>query len=461
MATLIGTATVLLGLGWWVLRRKYWISQLGPIVCYVSLIVFLYLMAGPLEWCLGLIPPINDPIYPTYLGIGGGAYGTDYKIYPKAIVWWSVMALLVFGSVETGFIWATGRPGTIRPKYNPKFALPGRQIVNLFGTLLLFGAVFAFVEFFATIGWDRIFWSELGRFEVSDNVEGVIRGIRWSLPVFITLGVMASLLLALRGNFVLFVVPWTLGAIPFLVFASRGFSILAVAAGTAIYFRYRRYRKVILVPIILFVAVSAWLPLRLRQEPDTGLKVFWNVLTNQSQGSKSFRGWHDVLILVLQNGGQGFGVFCQVFSDIDGPYRVAEELPANYMLYSFSPLPSSVDGFAQKFTDRDPRLNIYTPYCAFAEMLVYSYYAFFGVPLLVAMVSVFYLVRPRNPTKVWVISSILVSLLLINSCVQASQYATRTAGRFVYMAWFIGTLECMFRWVQFAMKRESRGGRKN
>jgi hypothetical protein len=456
-ATLIGAATVFVGLGWWTLRRGIWISRLGPIVSYVSLLVFLYLIAGPLEWCLGLMPPINNPLYPTYLGIGGDAYGTNYAIYPRAMAWWSVMTLLVFGGIETGFLWARRRsPGL--PQVNPGFALPRRQIVNLCGVMLSCGAIFAFGKFFATTGWDRIFWSELGRFEVSDNVEGVIKGIRWSLPVFISIGVLASLLMALRGNAMLFALPWTLSAIPFLVFASRGFSILAVAAGAAILLRYRKYRKVILVPLLIFMAVGAWLPLRLRQEPDTGLKVLWNVITSQGQESSRISGWHNTLILVLQNGGQGFGVFCQVFSDIDGPYRASDELPENYMLYSFSPMPSSVDGFAQKFADRYPRLNIYTPYCAFAEMLVYSPYAFFGIPLLASVVSVFFLVRPSNPTKLWVLSSVLVSLLLVNGCVQASQYATRTAGRFIYMGWLIGTAECIYRGFQFAMKRKIRSG---
>jgi hypothetical protein len=453
--TFVAVGLMLLGLGWWMLRFRTWISRYGPIVAYVALAAFLYFIAAPIEWCLGLLPPINDPVYPTFLGIGGDAYGTDYTVYPRAVLYWGTMALLVMGSVETGFLWNGRRRISEGSRSMISFARPHPRTVNLCGLVLLFVAVAAFTEFFATTGWDRLVWSDLGRFEVIDGAAGMIKGVRWFLPVFITGGVLASLLLFLRGNVMLFGVSWILNAIPFLAFASRGFSILALAAGTAIFFRCRKYRKITILPIIAFVVLCAWLPLRLRQEPNTGLGVLWNVLTSQSHEADQFKGWRNTAVMILQNGGQGFGVFCQVVSDMDGPVQKTATLPPDYMLYSFSPLPSSLDGFAARFTDKDPRLNIFSPYCAFAELLVYSPFAFFGIPLLASLVSVGFLVQPRDANKLWFICSMLVSLLVINGCVQASQYATRTAGRFFYMAWFIGAAEWFFRRAQLTLTRTS------
>ena len=437
----IGAAALAFGVAWWWGLHRKWKRDYGPIAAYVALTIFLYLIGSAIAWCASLLPPINDPMYTTYLGIGGGAYARNYSLYPKAMLWWCAMALLVFLSTECAFIWRVGRKAASSALAATIFKEPRKMIVDLWAILLLAAAVAAFASYYGTVGWNSLIWSEGGRFELNGMVVESAQGVRWFLPTFLTTGCLAALLLCLRGNPVTLLCAWILSAVPFVAFASRGLSLLAVAAGVAVVYRFRRYRRLTVLPVAIGVAVCAWLPLRLREEPNTGLRVLVDVVTGQTRGTFKSNGWSDVAILMLQNSGQGFGVFCEVVSRTDGSSRGTVALAPGYIRSSFSPLPSALDGFAVKYLNKDPRVNPYTPFSAFAELLVYSPWAFFGIPALAAMITTGFLVQPRVPGKVWMVCSLILGLLVINGFVQASQYAIRTADRYIYAAWMLGAAE--------------------
>jgi hypothetical protein len=452
----IGILALLFGLVWWWGRRRSWKKRFGPIAAYVSLAIFVYLMASALAWCLSLLPPINDPRLTTYLGIGGGGFGTNYALYPRAMSWWCSMALLVFLCAESGSIWTRGRGASSSAPARTLFTMPRKLVVDLWGTLLLAVAMAAFIAYYRTTGWDSLVWSDRARFELNGMIVESTQKVAWSLPVFLATGACAALLLCLRGNSVMMLLVWLLSIIPFLGFASRGLSVLALAAGIAVMYRYKRYRRLIALPVALLVAVCIWLPLRLREEPNTGLKVVWDVATGQTRGTFKSNGWNNVAIMMLQNTGQGFGVFCEVMSRREASEFDAQELAPGYMVASFSPLPSSLDGFAGRFLNKDPRVNPYTPYSAFAELYAYSKWAFFAVPALAAIVSMGFLAQPRVPGRVWIICSLFVGTLVLNGFMQASQYAVRTAGRFLYLAWMIGAAEIAFR----GLRNTAKGSRR-
>ena len=455
----IGCLTLGFGLVWWWGRRGAWKTQFGPIAAYVSLAIFLYLIASALAWCVSLLPPINDPRLTTYLGIGGGGYGTNYPLYPRAMSWWCIMALLVFLSTECGSLWRASRRIRSGPAARTQFRLPRKMTVDLWGVLLVAVTIAAFVAYNETTGWRSLLWSDQARFELNGMIVESSQKVGWSLPVFLATGGCAALLLCLRANPLMMLLAWILSIVPFLAFASRGLSLLAVAAGIAVLYRFRRYRLLTALPVAVLVAVCAWLPLRLREEPKTGLRVLWQVATGQTAGTHKSNGWNNVAIMMLQNTGQGFGVFCEVMSRREGSTLDAPELAPGYMLYSFSPLPSALDGFATKYLNRDPRVNPYTPYSAFAELLAYSSWAFFIVPALAAIATMGFLVQPRVPGKVWIICSLFVGILVVNAFVQASQYAVRTSGRVLYLAGFFGAAEIAFRGLRnTTLGRRTRAG---
>jgi len=454
-AAAIGIFSGCLGLIWWKFRKRAWIAHYGNIATYFAVVVFVFLMLGPIEWCISLLPPVNDPGNPTYLGIGGGGYGKDYGVYPRAMLWWSIMALSVLALTDAGSLW-TMAPNRDGRASRLGFRRPRRNIVNRWSVVIAIATLAAVLKLFNDIGWDRLIWSDLGRFDVEDGSLGAMQGVRWILPTFLTTGALASLLLFLNGSAAAFLMTWVLSIVPFLVFQSRGITILFLLAGASIYFRFRRYRRLAIIPLVLVIAVSAWLPLRLREEQSTGLKVVWNVLTNQTQETKKFNGWN-MVILLMQNAGQGFGVFCEVISGLDAPGQRVAEIPDGYILTSFSPLPSAIDGFAERYSGKDPRVNPFTPYSAFAELVATSTLAFFVVPAFISFVSIAFLVQPRNPTKLWIILSMLVALLILNGWVQATQYAIRTSGRFIYCGWFLGSCEIVLRWIVDRLPKRKNG----
>jgi hypothetical protein len=113
------------------------------------------------------------------------------------------------------------------------------------------------------------------------------------------------------------------------------------------------------------------------------------------------------------------------------------DLPSGYMMASFSPMPSAIDGFSSRFHERDPRINEFTPFSAFAELWVVSPWLFLAIPFGVSSLTTLMLVGVKGGG----LSSLLmcvVCVLVVNGYIQASQYALRTAGRFVYLAWLIG-----------------------
>ena len=380
----IGCLTLVFGIIWWWGRRRAWKEQFGSIAAYVSLTIFLYLIVSALAWCVSLLPPINDPRLTIYLGIGGGGYGTNYALYPRAMAWWCLMALIVFLLTESGSFWRPSRTPRASAGGKAPFVMPRKMTVDLWGVLLVVVATVAFIAYNETTGWGSLIWSDQARFELNGMIVESSQKVGWSLPVFLATGGCAALLLCLRGNPWMMLYAWILSVIPFLAFASRGLSVLAVAGGIAVLYRFRKYRLLIALPVAVLMGVCAWLPLRLREEPNTGLRVLWQVATGQTGGTHKSNGWNNVAIMMLQNSGQGFGVFCEVMSRREGSTVNAPELAPGCMLYSFSPLPSSLDGFSTKYLNRDPRVNPYTPYSAFAELLAYSGWAFFAVPALAA-----------------------------------------------------------------------------
>ncbi len=440
----IGVVALAFGLAWWWGLHRKWKRDYGPIAAYVALTIFLYLIGSAIAWCASLLPPINDPRYTTYLGIGGGGYARNYALYPRAMLWWCAMALLVFLSMECALVWRVGRRAGSAALSAEMFKVPRKMVVDLWSVLLLAAAIAAFVTYYGTVGWDCLILSEGGRFELNGMVVESTQSVRWFLPTFLTTGCLAALLLCMRGNPVTLLFAWILSAVPFLTYASRGLSVLALAAGVAVLYRFRRYRRLAVLPVVVGIAVCAWLPLRLREEPNTGLKVLADVVTGQTRGSFKSNGWNDVAILMLQNTGQGFGVFCEVVSRTEVSGRDSVALAPGYIRTSFSPLPSALDGFAVNYLNKDPRVNPYTPYSAFAELLVFSPWAFFAIPILAAIVTTGFLAQPRVPGKVWIVCSLIVGLLVINGFVQASQYAIRTADRYIYAAWVIGAAGIVF-----------------
>jgi hypothetical protein len=441
----IGCLALAFGLVWWWCRRGAWKAHFGPIAAYVALAIFLYLIGSALGWCTSLLPPLNDPRYTVYLGIGGGGFGTNYSLYPRTMTWWCAMALLVFLCTESGALWRAARKRPPGAGARPPFTMPRKITVNLWGILLVATALAGFTAYYETAGWGSLVWNDQPRFELNGMVVDSSQKIGWALPVFLATGGCSALLLCLGANPLLMLLAWILSVIPFLAFASRGLSLLAVVGGVAVLYRFRKYRLLTALPVAVLVAVCAWLPLRLREEPNTGLRVLWQVATGQTRGTFKSNGWNNVAIVMLQNSGEGFGVFCEVMARREGSVVDAPELAPGYMLYSFSPFPSAVDGFATKFLNKDPRVNPFTPYSAFAELFAYSSWAFFVVPALAAIVTMGFLVQPRVPGKLWIICGLFVGILVVNAYVQASQYAVRTAGRFLYLAWIIGAAEIAFR----------------
>jgi hypothetical protein len=66
------------------------------------------------------------------------------------------------------------------------------------------------------------------------------------------------------------------------------------------------------------------------------------------------------------------------------------------------------------------------------------------------MITTGFLMQPRSPGKVWIVCSLIAGLLVINGFVQASQYAIRTADRFIYAAWVLGAAEIVLGGVRAA-----------
>jgi hypothetical protein len=317
-------------------------------------------LALSLCWQLGvwLRKESNFGLDPALAGIGGAEYGIDFDTYAEvALIKGLGSIILCIGTIIMAFLTQgnLGDSRTLGLDYIKKIGSVGpRNRIVLY--LLTFLAITAY---FSTVGIGILFASELNRFELGTTRISVAI-IRISFLMTLVTSIAVSLYTFVNGVTVGSIICQLLLALPAVLSASRGFTLLSSLFVASIYFRFPRRNRIALAPVMVLVFMYLYMiPLIQRDDSEEfkrgGLaSVFLAVQESVSLNPL------ELIATVMVNLGQGFGVVAEVYSE-SGDSGYAIGVPWQYFALQLSPLPSFIDGYDRDWMEYNPRINEYTP----------------------------------------------------------------------------------------------------
>lgn len=417
----------------WVFRRELR-NRFGVASLY-TLIVFTAVTSGmALLWCASLLPPVNTARHQEVSGIGGGAYGLQFELYPHvSAVISSLPAMLIVAAAATSRC-----SNTSRATQSPIADFDGG--VPLFVLLSCSLVILTLGQFLGT-GYEYLILGELPSSAFrrdgtawNDSLAGRVFSL---VPLLSFLAALAAAALpAVGARCKLFSVGVLLGAVGCLfpiASASRSLVIvsLGICVGWMMRFKGNWFLHGAFCALLIFLSFS--IPLQTRSNSRTGT---WANLSYYASNSFSIDVWRDRLREVLQNSSVAFPILVEGVARQPGDYRLSA-LPLSYRLKMLSPLPSVVDGFADDLSRYKPRINPYTPYSSFAEL--YGLYGYCGLllPVAVALLGLF-LTGALSQIRYGILVSMCTGSLISFSLLQLSTYDTRTGLRYFYLALIIG-----------------------
>ncbi len=396
------------------------------IYCLLGFSAAIHIIPG-LAWCVALIPPLNDPANPYITGIGGAAYGMNYRYYPYAALFYSLLSI---ASAASGFI-ILRRGGTVRfvvESIRENFRrLPLRHIlvgsfVLACGYLILSGAL---------LGWRNLWSVDTTRRDLADAVlfgfidhrSFVLAAFFVSLPLVI-IGCFGDLRTSLGCALIV-----ALFALPSVALGSRRGSALLLAVVFFLTIR-TRYRMWLLIPSAILSIFIYLHPLVLRAQ-NSGLG-----LRNAAVVAKEMVGFDfehkNYVILALCNLGQGFPLFVESLDAKFAGVNILQGVPRMYYAVSFSPFPSLIDGYKQNYLQYHARVNQYSPYNGYAEMAALNIFwgwIFIFVFIFVS-VKMLLLIKAIPGWGRW--SAVLLFMGTIVMLAHMQQYNVRQASRFFF-----------------------------
>ena len=375
-------------------------------------------------WALGLSSAFNDPYNPVMRGTGG-YYGVNYQYYPRAILIYIIIPVAaiaitalfpakLYNMVSRDIIGEIG--GALRLQRIAYLAL----LVSLFLTSW----------YFYVIGWDRFWHSDLSRFEFDAGVQDDF-GIKTILTLILAFGCLGTTLAAFRGLFWQASTIVLISSLPFVAFASRGMSVLAVGYCVALFYRVSRaWRWIVWVPMMVFIYFSLRLPLMMRSNEQTGLRSAIESVFVDEQAPDS--GFINNIGGSLQNIGQGFGLLVEERESEATGHSIVAGIPVTYFVLSVSPTLSAIDGYAEKWLIYHPRQNIYTPYSGLCEAIALN--SIGGMIFFILIYGIgAWICRRASGVSLWHdVGLFAFSLIVILGFLQLQQYPLRNGMRFIY-----------------------------
>lgn len=432
---LVFTFTAIIGL---LIFRKYYFLRVGEQGFIVLLGYVATFLIPASAWALGLSSAFNDPNNPTITGTGG-YYGVNPRYFLPAMAVYIILPVLAI--LITSLFPRRDRAGQTMGVFDQI----GRALkLERIGHTALIGASMLTIWYFYAVGLDRFWYSNLSRFEFEINVSQNI-GLKIVLTFILAFGCLGAALAAFDGLFLSATCVVLISSLPFLAFASRGITVLAAAYCGALFFRMRLKAQLLsIVPMLVLAFLSLRLPLIMRMQDQTGLKVALGSVADLYT-DKSAK-LSDNITSSLLNVGQGFGLMVEEREMEDSGRNISEGIPGMYFLLSLSPTISAIDHFADKWLDYHPRQNQFTPYSGICELISKNIY--FGLLLMTGIYAFSIAVcrRTRSRSLLQEAGLFAFALVIDLGFLQLQQYPLRTGMRFIYVAY---VLLGLFKFAEF------------
>jgi len=375
-------------------------------------------------WALGLSSAFNDPYNPVMRGTGG-YYGVNYQYFPQAILIYMIIPVAAMA---------------LTALFPPKlYNVISRDIIGQIGGALrlhriaylaLLASILLTLWYFYVIGWGRFWHSDLSRFEFDAGIQEDF-GLKIVLTLILAFGCLGTTLAAFRGLLVRASIIVFISSLPFVAFASRGMSVLAVGYCVALFYRVTRpWRWVVWVPMMIFVYFSLRLPLMMRNNEQTGIRSAIESVFVDEQAPDS--GFINNVAGSLQNVGQGFGLLVEERESEATGHNIVTGIPMTYFVLSISPTLSAIDGFADKWLSYHPRQNVFTPYSGLCEVVAVNSLGGAAFFIFIYWISA-WICRRASGVSLWHdVGLFAFSLIVVLGFLQLQQYPLRNGMRFIY-----------------------------
>lgn len=376
-------------------------------------------------WLMGISSLMNDVDNPVLRGTGG-YYGLNTAYFPNALMVYTLTPVIAL--LASLFI---SKRSNAAINENLFARIGGSLRIGRISAIAMVGAIMLTVWYFQVVGWDRFWYSNLARFEFDDYGRGDF-SLKIALTLVLAFGCMGAGLAVFRGSFLTSTITVIAASLPFLAFASRGFTVLVAAYCIAIFLRVPAKRRwLVSVPILMAIYFALELPMGMRTGSQTGLRAAYESMAGDGQ---SDFGMKDSLASSMQNIGQGFGLLVEEREAADTGRKIIDGIPLTYFVLSVSPTFSMIDKFDVNWISYHPRFNIYTPFSGLCEIVSSSLFLGFLVPVMIYLAGA-WLCRRISGRSLWH-DAVLFGFVLIISLgfLQFQQYPLRTAMRFMYAA---------------------------
>lgn len=407
---------------------------------YVSCICYVLSLSLPgICWCGALLvgsPDLNDP---KIMGIGGGAYGLNYNTYVKAAL--ANSAVVIVGLILSLIAsYGPRRAPSADGQLSNLIRVSKRGESKLLLRVIIITSALSVCLFYTVFGWERIWFSEMGRFELrlSNEQLSSLGEMKFFMPLLLSIGTLASFAIITEKSPMLPAFSAGLVCLPFITQASRGFTVIIVMACAALLYRYKAKTLVWVLIMPLVIGYAFYIPLVSRNVSETGLKVF---ISQHIPGGGSLSGntmkAADWPIAIAQNVSISYPILVEAMS---ADFEQTEPVPNLYWILSFMPTVSAIDGFARNYLVFTPFINYYTPYSMYAELWTLHPLILVLFPGLVLYVVLLIFGQLRRLGNEGAAIALLVALIFVGGLIQAQQYPTRTAMRFFFFAYILGLL---------------------
>lgn len=408
---------------------RAWVSRRVGLQGYILLLGFSVTFIVPAAcWVLGVSWPLNDSNSPILRGTGG-YYGLDYKYFPSALAIYLVIPLL---AIIGTFIIPPRRGAYIDRDVIGE--LYGQLQIRRVALIALFGAIVTSGLFFQLTGWDRFWASDMGRFEYGQVARGEL-SMKFALTFALAFGCVGAGSALFKGQFWIATLTVAIAALPYFAFASRGMTILFSAYGAVVFCRlHRRYRLLVIIPLLIGFYYSLRLPLVMRAKNQTGVSIAVQTLFEPEAGNDALK---DRVAACLQNIGQGFGLMVEERSAESSSGRITVGIPIQYFILSLSPTISMIDGFSERWVDYSPQQNAFTPFSSLCETVSLNWAFGIMLPVIVYLCGAF-LCQNRVGRSLWGDTALFGFVLVMSlGFLQMQQYPLRTVTRFFYSAFIL------------------------
>jgi hypothetical protein len=340
--------------------------NLGVAAFYVVLLIDFLIQFMPMMWLVGLLPVFTDDLSnPAMFGIGGESFGLQYEQYIitslvfVSCAWCALLPFILMAMVKES------KNDNANPVLNDYFK--SISIIlnrNNAGFISCLASLVLFILFFAVEGFDRIWASDLGRFETLGTSEIFDSRLFMIIAMGLTFANCLSGVVVKRWGWS--IIGLFLISPLFIVYASRALTMAFFAILIVLYLRHSKFWRIVLSPIYIIIALFAYtIPLDLRFADGTGILYLLKTIGSVISGNSFASGSHTIQL--LQNIGLGFPVLNEAISlDYRGA-NIMEACPLGYKLLSFSPTPSVIDGYRDGFHQYVNMINGSTPHNLFGE----------------------------------------------------------------------------------------------